>query len=383
MPPAGRLQRLKMITGLQGKQYGLIKPGGPKQAARTQNVFGDDDDDEAESQLARAQAKKHSTVPEEYAQGVTALDEDVLDYDSWKDHEIESAAAEKAKARSARIAGSAASSSSGVHAGAPAQPKYISSLLQKAKEREIERDRIIERKLAREQAEEEAVYGDKEKFVTTAYRARLEERSRLEEQARRSDAADAAQDVTKRGDLNEFYRNMYKSGGVLGSQAEPAAKGAAAPAIASHAGTKATMARQREADDTFEHHGHPLPASASSTASSMSHDGGAAKRGRLDSDDAADDSAARQASAADVAPARRSRGFSDAGAASASASSHVAPLPSDGSSGTPGDSEGADVPDAGRGGTQRRPRLTPEEIEGYRERAVARYQLRSGRKGNG
>ena len=76
--------------------------------------------------------------------------------------------------------------------------RYIGELLKAAKQRERERDVIHERKVAKEQAQEEAEYMGKDKFVTKAYKQKLAERElwAQEEEARRLEEEE--EDVTKR-----------------------------------------------------------------------------------------------------------------------------------------------------------------------------------------
>lgn len=63
------------------------------------------------------------------------------------------------------------------------KPKYVEAILTHAKEREKERDILMERKIAREIEKEAEVYGDVEKFVTAGYKRKLEERQAwIEEQ---------------------------------------------------------------------------------------------------------------------------------------------------------------------------------------------------------
>lgn len=76
------------------------------------------------------------------------------------------------------------------------QSKYIDSLLEKAKRREQEREIVFERKLAKDRAKEDAEFGDKEKFVTRAYREKLEERKKWLAEEKRREAIEAANDVS-------------------------------------------------------------------------------------------------------------------------------------------------------------------------------------------
>ena len=80
--------------------------------------------------------------------------------------------------------------------------RYIESLIAKQKEREREQDIIYERRLLKEREKEDHLYGDKEKFVTAAYRKKLEEDRKWLEEEKIADAREAADDVTKKGDLS-------------------------------------------------------------------------------------------------------------------------------------------------------------------------------------
>lgn len=55
------------------------------------------------------------------------------------------------------------------------QPKFIHAILKRAEERKRENDIIFERKVAREQAKEDHLFEDKEKFITSAYKDKLKE----------------------------------------------------------------------------------------------------------------------------------------------------------------------------------------------------------------
>ena len=62
------------------------------------------------------------------------------------------------------------------------QSKYISKLKKVADRRKLEQDIIYERKVQREMEEEGLEYGDKDTFLTSAYRKKLEERKLMEEE---------------------------------------------------------------------------------------------------------------------------------------------------------------------------------------------------------
>jgi hypothetical protein len=104
--------------------------------------------------------------------------------------------------------------------------KYVGDLLKAAKVRERERDAIYERRIAKEQAEEDAKdeYSGKEKFVSKAYKRKLEERRQWEQEQDEKEREEAANDVTKKSAgvaFAHFYGNLNKNvaagGGTTGS----------------------------------------------------------------------------------------------------------------------------------------------------------------------
>jgi coiled-coil domain-containing protein 55 len=75
------------------------------------------------------------------------------------------------------------------------QPRYITGLLKKAKEREKAQEMVMERKIQKEQAAEAHLYGDKEKFVTGAYKRKLAEDAKWQEEERRREELEKANEV--------------------------------------------------------------------------------------------------------------------------------------------------------------------------------------------
>ncbi len=98
------------------------------------------------------------------------------------------------------------------------QSKYIATLIEKAKIREIEHDRIREKRLLKERAEDDAIHGDKEKFITSSYKRKLMESKRWEEEDARLAKLEEAQDVTKRGEhgMAGFYANLLTKNIAMG-----------------------------------------------------------------------------------------------------------------------------------------------------------------------
>ncbi len=106
----------------------------------------------------------------------------------------------------------------------PKESRYIATLMEKAKERQQEREIIKERKIAKEQEIEDSNqdFMGKEKFVTSAYKRKLEERKAwLEKDAKRS-KLEEEEDVTKRkgGGVMGFYSNFTNNVAVGGVQTD-------------------------------------------------------------------------------------------------------------------------------------------------------------------
>ena len=88
--------------------------------------------------------------------------------------------------------------------------------------------------LARLRAEEDHLYGDKEVFVTAAYKEKLIEREAARAATARADADEAAAAPATVGDMGGFYRNLLTDNVALGMVKEvgggrPTAAAAAAP----------------------------------------------------------------------------------------------------------------------------------------------------------
>merc|ERR1712198_285014 len=85
-------------------------------------------------------------------------------------------------------------------------------------ERNKEFERRIERQVQKEREAEGEMYADKESFVTSAYRKKMEEIAKQEEEEARQARIEAALDVTKQNNLDGFYRHLY--GQTMGEEKE-------------------------------------------------------------------------------------------------------------------------------------------------------------------
>ena len=101
--------------------------------------------------------------------------------------------------------------------------RYIGNLLETAKKRQQEREAVMERKIAKEQAVEDAQedFAGKEKFVTKAYRRKLEERKQWQAEEDAKDKEETANDVTQKttagAAMARFYGNFSNNVAVGGT----------------------------------------------------------------------------------------------------------------------------------------------------------------------
>merc|ERR1712004_246114 len=198
------------------KQYGLILPKSKTDQAKPKvaSVFNDSSTDDEDTNavvsgvtdwMKKKLSTKNSrsgatgmgtkTKPRTEAELKKAqeLDPTIFLYD--ENVEIDKAAKEKEVASKKEV---------------DRKPKYIANLLKHAKVREKENERRIERQVQKERDAEGDEFADKEKFVTSAYRKKMEEMEQLEEEERKKDAIEKMLDVTKQKDMSGFYRHLYR-----------------------------------------------------------------------------------------------------------------------------------------------------------------------------
>ncbi|XP_039962014.1 nuclear speckle splicing regulatory protein 1 [Bactrocera neohumeralis] len=92
----------------------------------------------------------------------------------------------------------------------PKKPKYIGRLMEFAERRKLENELRVERQVQKEREQEGEEFKDKESFVTSTYRKKLEEMRKLQEQEKRDEYLEAIGDVTKQKDLDGFYRHLFE-----------------------------------------------------------------------------------------------------------------------------------------------------------------------------
>ncbi|XP_063152012.1 nuclear speckle splicing regulatory protein 1 isoform X2 [Candoia aspera] len=161
-----------------GKQYGLIFAKKAQQKGLVKHaVFMEDSDEETKMEIQRALAE----------------DSTVYEYDSI----FEDIQQKKAESHASLLAGKAEK-----------KPKYIQNILRAAELRKKEQEKRMEKKIQKEREAEGDTFDDKEAFVTSAYKKKLQERAEEEERERKEAAVEACLDVTKQKDLSGFYRHL-------------------------------------------------------------------------------------------------------------------------------------------------------------------------------
>lgn len=153
----------------------------------------------------------HASQVERAHQQALAEDPSVFDYDGVYD-DMTSARASKASQRKAQ------------REAEKKQPKYIANLMEKAKIREIEGERIRERRLLNERKAEDALYEDKEKLISASYKRKLMEMKKWDAEDARLDVLEESEDVTKRGEhaMAGFYANLLNKNIAMGGSTENA-----------------------------------------------------------------------------------------------------------------------------------------------------------------
>jgi coiled-coil domain-containing protein 55 len=99
------------------------------------------------------------------------------------------------------------------------KPRYIGKLLETAEKRKKEYERRIERQVQKEREAEGEEFKDKESFVTSSYRKKLEEMKEADELEKREAYLESIGDVTRQQDLSGFYRHLYSQ--KLGTDEKP------------------------------------------------------------------------------------------------------------------------------------------------------------------
>lgn len=80
-----------------------------------------------------------------------------------------------------------------------------------AEKRKLEYERRNERIIQKEREQEGDEFRDKEAFVTSSYKKKLEELKKLDEEDAKFSLIEDINDITKQKDMGSFYRHLYKA----------------------------------------------------------------------------------------------------------------------------------------------------------------------------
>lgn len=189
----------KLLIIIINFRYGLILSKKQHITPRVNNIFGDSNDSDEEDgtdwvkKALQAEGEKNKIKKQIKLNMQKALKENptIFQYDEVYDD------IERKKDQSK------------ITKDEKKKPKYIQNLLKVAERRKKEQEYRIERMVQKEREAEGTMYADKESFVTSAYRAKLEEFKRMEEEENRMDKLEAIADVKKQQDMSGFYRHLY------------------------------------------------------------------------------------------------------------------------------------------------------------------------------
>ncbi|OON16646.1 hypothetical protein X801_07538, partial [Opisthorchis viverrini] len=178
-----------MIGKPEQKVYGLSFPtrtAKEKPKTLVESVFAAESDEEADAaQLTKSDYEK--AIEEDPS--VFQYDEIYDDIRSEKDRQV-----------------------SDILGGSKKESKYVGRLLKTAEERKLERELCLERKAQKEIEADAEQYGDKEAFVTSAYKEKLKQLRELVSKREEEQIREDYMDITKQQGLGGFYRYMYQHG---------------------------------------------------------------------------------------------------------------------------------------------------------------------------
>merc|ERR1719219_772247 len=229
---------------MKGKKYGLIMPSKAEPLSRANplanskmgskpSIFGQDSSDSDDGGASgedwvkkslKVKANNSGLKKQAKIQMSKALEEDptVFQYDEVYDDIERKKEVEKESKKDV-----------------DRKPKYVHNLLKAADERQKEFERRIERQVQKEREAEGNEFADKESFVTSAYRKKMEEIAKQEEEEARQARIEAALDVTKQNNLDGFYRHLYSQ--TMGEE-----KGQVESKVESEESEEAKAARVKE-----------------------------------------------------------------------------------------------------------------------------------------
>uniref|UniRef100_A0A1J3DSF3 Nuclear speckle splicing regulatory protein 1 n=1 Tax=Noccaea caerulescens TaxID=107243 RepID=A0A1J3DSF3_NOCCA len=180
--------------GLQIRDPSKKKQSSARPPLRPASIFGEEEDHDVEKEISR-QASKTKALKEIEEQHKKALEEDpcAFAYDEVYDDMKQKAVLPQRQDRTER------------------KSRYIEQLMKQADRRNKEHEIVYERKLTKEREKDEHLFSGKEKFITGAYKRKLEEQKKWLAEERLRELREEKDDVTKKKDLSEFYFNIGKN----------------------------------------------------------------------------------------------------------------------------------------------------------------------------
>ena len=151
------------------------------------NVF-DEPEEEQQPQAAAMNNKFTSKKTQESMLDALEQDPDLFDYDGVYDQLKAQSSLKKHKEED----------------GSHKKPRYIQGLMRASEKRKLDLERAEDKKVQREREAEGDAFGDKEKFVTTAYLERQKELRLLEEQERQRESLES-------GNVTLFYKGLLET----------------------------------------------------------------------------------------------------------------------------------------------------------------------------
>nr|GMD35562.1 nuclear speckle splicing regulatory protein 1-like [Ipomoea batatas] len=128
------------------------------------------------------------------------------------------------------------------------KPKYIQQLIDKAEQRECKLGIIYERKLAKERTKDDHLFADKDKFLTSAYKKKLQEQEKWMQEERLRELREAKENVTKKTDISDFYFSLASNIAFGGGESEISSSNTVARDMSLQAASPAQKHHKRSCD---------------------------------------------------------------------------------------------------------------------------------------
>eukprot|EP01083_Nonionella_stella_P173326 597614_1 len=191
--------------GKPGQKYGLIirkkqkkdQPSLSAHGARIHGVFGVKNEVTSVKKSNVSSTKPRSKKTKFALMHKKALEEDasVFEYDNVYDEIQTGRKAKYQEKQSEKV---------------ERKPRYIAQLKKRADLREREHDLRFERRLLRERETEDHLYQDKGKYVTSAFKQKIDEQREFEQKLKREAEDEKRNDVKKRDGLGGFYSHLLE-----------------------------------------------------------------------------------------------------------------------------------------------------------------------------